>query len=98
MLKTLQIAAPHVSKILTSHFCAPEDDPIPVARPNTKWSKISINGVPTGVTNDRGTYNPTENHNSITANNPSYARLPITQWPSWVRPPTSYAEGSMLRP
>jgi hypothetical protein len=94
-LKSLQLAAPHISKILTAHFRAPDDDPIPIPRPNTKWSKISINGVPTGVTDSRGPYNPTENHNSITANNPSYARLPITQRPSWVRPPTSYTEGTI---
>jgi hypothetical protein len=94
-LKSLQIAAPHISTILTNHFRAPNNNPIPVPRPNTKWSKISINGVPTGVTDTHGAYNPTENHNSITTNNPSYTRLSITQRPSWVHPPTSYTKGSI---
>jgi hypothetical protein len=67
-LKSLQSAAPHISTTLTNHFHAPEDNPIPVARPNVKWSKISINGIPTGVTSSCEAYNHTENHNSLITN------------------------------
>jgi hypothetical protein len=44
---TLQIAAPHISAILMQAFQIPSDKALPAARPNVKWSKISINGVPT---------------------------------------------------
>jgi hypothetical protein len=93
--KSIQTAAPHISAILSNQLNTPTDKPIPVARPNVKWSKVSINGVPTGVTASCSTYNQTKMHDSLIINNPSYARLPVTQWPSWVRPPTSYTEGSV---
>jgi hypothetical protein len=60
-----------------------------------KWSKISINGVLSGVTASCGAYNQTEMHNSLIINNPSYACLSVTQRPSWVRPPTFYTKGSV---
>ena len=59
-----------------------------------KWSKVLINGVPTGVTGDRGAKTPDECHAALALENPTYASLQITQKPSWVRPPTSYTIGS----
>jgi hypothetical protein len=61
---------------------------------NIKWSKLLINGVPTGVSNAWGTKNPNECHTALTLENPTYAHLQITQKPSWVRPPDQYTIGS----
>jgi hypothetical protein len=92
----LQIAAPHISAILTQTFQIPSDKSLPAAQPNVKWSKISINGVPTGASNECSTYTHAENHESLKLNNPAYASLTVTQRPSWVRPPTSYTTGSVF--
>jgi hypothetical protein len=64
------------------------------ARANVKWSKILINSIPTGITEKRGPYIPDECHRSLAAHNPSYAALPITQKPSWVRPPSTLKTGT----
>jgi hypothetical protein len=92
---TLQTAAPFITEIITDITQLPPDQYFEQARPNIKWSKISINGVPTGVSDQRGPYTHAENHDSFIANNPSYAALTITQPPSWVKPPTSYTPGSI---
>jgi hypothetical protein len=92
---TLQIAAPHISTIFTQAFQIPSDKALPAARPNVKWSKISINGVPTSVSNMCSAYTFTENHDSLKLNNPAYAALLVTQRPGWVCPPTSYTTGSI---
>jgi hypothetical protein len=60
------------------------------ARVNTKWSKILINSVPVMNYDERRPWTPEECHRTLTIHNPSYASLPITQLPSWVRNPTSY--------
>ncbi|KAN0115821.1 hypothetical protein V8E52_006530, partial [Russula decolorans] len=63
------------------------------ARANVKWSKILINSIPTGVSETRGPWTPEECHRALTAHNPAYATLTITQKPSWARKPTSYKKG-----
>jgi hypothetical protein len=63
-----------------------------MARPNVKWSKISINGVPTGVSNQCAAYDPAECHKALTSTNPSYTHLTVMQQPSWVCSPSSYSE------
>jgi hypothetical protein len=69
--------------------------PPPQTRPNVKWAKILINGIPTGVQSNRGTaYSPDECHSSLASENPSYASLFVTQKPSWVRNPSTYTVGS----
>jgi hypothetical protein len=69
--------------------------PHPPTRPNVKWSKVLINGIPTGVQFDReNAYSPEECHEALASENPYYASLLVTQKPSWVRPPTSYTTGS----
>jgi hypothetical protein len=73
----------------------PSNARLPAARPNIKWSKISVNGVPTGVSNKRTAYDPAECHEALTATNPSYTHLTVTQRPSWVCPPSSYSEGAV---
>jgi hypothetical protein len=74
-----------------------DDDPLPppLTRPNVKWSKIIINGTPTGVLPDRAhAYSADECHEALSSENPAYASLLVTQKPSWVRPPSQYIPGS----
>ena len=92
---TLQLAAPHISTSLPHLLNLPSNSPLPQPRPNTKWSKITINGVPTGASTDRSPLSPDECHTALAASNPSYASLSITQKPSWVRPPNSYPPGAV---
>jgi len=94
-LSTLQAAAPHISNIISQAFQLPTSTPLPAARANTKWSKISLNGIPTGASNARGPFTPEECHAALCATNPSYASLTVTQLPSWVRSPTSYTLNSV---
>jgi hypothetical protein len=91
----LLASAPYISKILAKSFQLPASTPLPAARANTKWSKITINGVPTGASDKRGVYTPDECQAALAAINPSYATLLVMQKPSWVRPPTSYSSGAV---
>ena len=92
---SLQLAAPHISAILTSKFKLPSNIPIPPPRANVKWSKILINGVPTGVHTSGDPCTPDECHKALAAENPSYASLTIMQKPSWVQPYNCYIQGSV---
>ena len=91
---SLQLAAPHIGAILSTKFKLTSPTSIPPPRANVKWSKIIINGVPTGASSNRKPYSPEECHAALSAINPSYATLSITQQPSWVHPPSSYTHGS----
>jgi hypothetical protein len=91
---SLLSAAPHINAILSTTLQLPSHSPFTQPRANTKWSKISINGVPTGASPTRTPYTPEECHAALAAINPTYASLQITQKPSWVRPPSSYSHGS----
>ena len=57
---------------------------------NVNWTKILVNGVPTGVDSNRGPWTPDECHEALIADNPQYAALTVTQRPSWVKPPATY--------
>jgi len=92
---TLQLAAPHISISLPFLLSLPTNSPPLQPRPNTKWSKILINGVPTGVSNDRSPLTPDECHAVLAASNPSYVTLSIMQKPSWVCSPSSYLPGAV---
>ena len=92
---TLQLATPHISASLSCSLHLSSNTPITQPRPNTKWSKITINSVPTGASQVRSPYSPDECHAALAALNPIYASLSITQHPSWVRLPTSYKSGSI---
>ncbi|KAI9428649.1 hypothetical protein H4582DRAFT_2066807 [Lactarius indigo] len=63
--------------------------PLPLLTVNSKWSKILINNVPTGVTTTAGPASPHDCHLSLLTHNPTYATLLVTQKPSWVKPPSS---------
>jgi hypothetical protein len=91
----LQTTASHIPGILTAAFKLPPTKAIPPARTNTKWSKITINGLPTGASTTRGVYTLEECHTTLSAHNPAYASLSVTQLPSWVCPPASYSEGTI---
>jgi hypothetical protein len=94
----LTTALPHFSEALQTSFSAlAESAPQspPTLRPNVKWSKLRLNSVPTGKTANREAYQPIEVHNALIAENPAYATLSITQKPSWVRDPRSYASDTL---
>ncbi|KAI9451840.1 hypothetical protein F5148DRAFT_1238189 [Russula earlei] len=96
MAHNLMTSLPAISEALqaslsVNSISAPQEPP-PV-RPNVKWSKLTINAAPTGKTNTREAYTPQECHQALLAENPTYATLTITQPPSWVRPPSTYAPG-----
>ncbi|KAI9437032.1 hypothetical protein H4582DRAFT_2078099 [Lactarius indigo] len=63
--------------------------PLPLLTVNSKWSKLLINNIPTGVTTNSGPASPHDCHLSLLTHNPAYATLLVTQKPSWVRPPSS---------
>ncbi|KAH9956761.1 hypothetical protein BC827DRAFT_1270680 [Russula dissimulans] len=67
----------------------------PPIRPNMRWSKLLIHGVPTNVSKDRGPSSPKECHEALYATNPSYSSLLITYKPFWVYLPSSYKPGSV---
>jgi hypothetical protein len=92
---TLQIAAPHISTIISSSLQLPSDAIKSQPWPNVKWSKILVNGVLTGVLKNRAPFSPDACHSSLVAINPSYTSLIVMQKPSWVRPPSSYTLGSI---
>jgi hypothetical protein len=94
----LNTALPHFSEVLQPSLSAmAESAPQtpPTLRHNVKWSKLRINSVPTGKTDNRGAFTPDEVHNALVSENPAYATLNITQKPSWVRDPTSYQSGAI---
>jgi len=64
------------------------------SRANVKWSKLLINGVPTGVDKETLAHSPAECQRTLALDNPSYGRLTITQLPSWVHSPFSYTPSS----
>jgi hypothetical protein len=87
---SLQAAAPHIGSILSHALQLTSEDPILSPRANIKWSKISINGIYTGMSKSQEPYTSEECHTALTANNPTYATLTVTQLPSWVQAPSSY--------
>jgi hypothetical protein len=93
-----------LAKALTEDQSIPDNAPLPhpLTRPNIKWSKVLINGIPTGVqvTQDQA-YSPKECHKALVNENPAYATLLVTQKPSWVCPPHLYTDrdhGGFLNP
>ena len=93
-LQHLQLAAPSISQAFANAYTTAVNPIPPPTRANVKWSKLLINGLPTGASDTRGAFTPEECHKSLAANNPMYTSLLITQKPSWVRPPTSYQAGT----
>jgi hypothetical protein len=91
----LQLATPIITKAFTDAYSNAETPfSAPLTRANVKWSKILINGLPTGVSNSRAAYSPDECHTALASENPSYSPLIIAQKPSWVKPPHSFTPGS----
>jgi hypothetical protein len=92
---TLQAAAPCISSILLHALQLTKENPLPPTRANIRWSKISINSIPTSVSNTWAPYTLEECHKALVATNPAYASLSIMQLPSWVCPLTSYQSRSV---
>lgn len=62
-----------------------------IAQPNIKWSRITINGIPTSKTKEEDTpYNPDQCHSTLMADNTVYASFRIMQKPSWICHPDIY--------
>jgi hypothetical protein len=96
-VQQLQDCTKILSKALAKDQSIPDNAPLPhpPTRPNVKWSKILINGIPTGVQVPRDqAFSPEECHEALVNENPIYATLLVTQKPSWVRPPHLYTDGS----
>ncbi|KAF8498979.1 hypothetical protein F5888DRAFT_1802400 [Russula emetica] len=94
-VQQLQLASPLITKAFTNTFSTTVTPFTPPhTRANVKWSKILINGLPTGVTDGRGAYTPDECHTALASENPSYSPLIIAQKPLWVKPPHSFTAGS----
>ncbi len=94
MLNQLQLAANTIAQAFTNSYAAAVNPPPPPTWANVKWSKLLINGLPTGMSNTWGPFTPEECHQSLAANNPTYATIIVTQKPFWVCSPSSYIAGS----
>ncbi|KAF8270857.1 hypothetical protein EI94DRAFT_1797606 [Lactarius quietus] len=69
-----------------SPFLSSSPTPVPISsRENIRWSRISINGIPTGASHTQAPYSPPECNDSLAVDNPVYRSLRLTQLPSWVR-------------
>ncbi|KAF8256698.1 hypothetical protein EI94DRAFT_225045 [Lactarius quietus] len=91
----LNAASHFISTTLSPFLSANPATPLPVSsRENVRWSRLLINGIPTGVSDSRGAYEPSECHNALAVDNPVYRTLRLTQLPSWVRKPSTYTIGS----
>jgi hypothetical protein len=91
----LQLSALHIGAILTKALHLPHNHQVKQPRANVKWSRITINSIPTGKSESQGPYTPEECHAALAELNPTYTTLAVTQWPSWVHPPTSYTSGTI---
>ncbi len=88
--------ASHIISDTLSTFLSHDSSPLPItSRENVKWSRLLINGIPTGVSSSRGPYSPSECHQALMAENPAFRTLRFTQPPSWVRAPSTYTAGSL---
>ncbi|KAH9954480.1 hypothetical protein BC827DRAFT_1272622 [Russula dissimulans] len=92
--KILYEASPHIAQALHKGLRQAPSAPTPPVRPNVRWSKVLIHGVPTNASGSQGPSSPNECHEALLATNPSYSSLLITRKPSWVRAPSSYKPGS----
>ncbi len=88
--------ASHLISDVLSTFLSHDSSPLPVtSRENVKWSRLLINGIPTGASSSRGPYSPSECLQALMADNPAFRTLRLTQPPSWVRAPSTYGPGSI---
>ncbi|KAI0295145.1 hypothetical protein B0F90DRAFT_1752228 [Multifurca ochricompacta] len=66
----------------------------PSSRPNVWWSRVTINGLATGMTPHTGAHSPQACHEALGRENPVYRALKVTALPSWVRAPSTLLPGS----
>ncbi|KAF8260297.1 hypothetical protein EI94DRAFT_1811889 [Lactarius quietus] len=78
-----------------SPFLSSSPTPVPISScENVCWSRISINGIPTGASHTCVPYSPPECNDALAVDNPVYRSLHLTQLPSWVRSPDTYKPNS----
>ncbi len=88
--------ASHFLSDVLSTYLSHNSSPLPVtSRENVKWSRLLINGIPTGASNSCRPYTPSECQQALMADNPAFRTLRLTQPPSWVRAPSTYTAGSL---
>ena len=88
--------ASHLTSDVLSTFLSHDSSPLPItSHENVKWSRLLINGIPTGASSSRGPYSPSKCHQALMADNPAFWTLCFTQPPSWVRAPSTYGPGSI---
>jgi hypothetical protein len=71
IVQQLQLTSPIIVKAFTDAYSnAVTPFSAPQTWANVEWSKILINGLPTGVNNSRGAYTPEECHTALALENP----------------------------
>lgn len=99
-MKQLTSALPHFSEAALPEIAAEAPQSLPNNRYTTpqydsELMTLQILNVPTGKSDTRGPYTPDELHDAFTAQDPAYARLPITHPPTWVQEDrTAFPPGS----
>ena len=71
MLHQLQLAAATIAQAFANSYTASVTPLPPPTQANIKWSKLLINGIPTGTSDSCGVYLPKECHLALVATNPS---------------------------
>ncbi|KAF8258301.1 hypothetical protein EI94DRAFT_1708114 [Lactarius quietus] len=85
MAHHLNATSSFISDALSPFLSTDISQPLPVSvKENIKWSHLLINGIPTGVTDSRGAFEPSECHDALVVDNPIYRALHLTQLPFWV--------------
>ena len=77
----LQALTPDIESLVIEYLSVFTPNPTITSQPNVKWAKLLINGVPTGVKQDRGAYTPDECHNALNSHNPIYVRNSLLMKP-----------------
>ena len=87
--------ASHFITTSLSLFLSPSPTPVSISScENVRWSRISINCIPTGASHTCVPYSPSECNDALAVDNPVYRSLHLTQLPSWVRSPNTYKPDS----
>ncbi|KAH8985769.1 hypothetical protein EDB86DRAFT_3083363 [Lactarius hatsudake] len=91
----LQLASKTITMAIATFISMDPSRPVPLqSKDNVRWSRLTVNNIPTGVSPTRGAYSPSECQDALARDNPAYRTLRLTRLPSWVKRPDSYAAGS----
>jgi hypothetical protein len=79
-VQQLQLASPLIFKAFNDAYSGTVTPFTPPhTRASIKWSKILINGLPTGVSDSKGAFTPDECNSALATENPLYAPLIIAK-------------------